>query len=184
MRRLVAPVAAATLLVLATASSALAGKPDIFRDRFSGSEYDDFTSSVCGFDVWLTYRVDNTFIAMDGGGYTLLVHAERFRTGPGGSIQQVVNYTFQSPDGNVIVSGDPDSGSFVEVTREILTGSRVWSSPGAGVIYRDAGYYDATITITVTPDSETVEISDEVAHGQMPGVPGDELLGLLCEALG
>jgi hypothetical protein len=183
MRRLIAPVAAATLLVLATASSALAAKPEIFRDRFSGSEYDAFTSEVCGFDVWLTYRVDFSFIAMDDGGYLLLVHAERFRTGPGGSVTQVVNYSFTSPDGHQIL-GDPDSGSFVEVTREILRGSRVWSSPGAGSIYQDAGYYDATITITITPDGETVEISDEVARGQMPGLQSeDELNALLCEAL-
>jgi len=184
MRRVIAPIAALVLL-LASASSALAAKPDVFRDRFSGSEYDEHFSWVCGVDVWLDYRVETSFIALSDGGYNLLVHAERFRTGPGGSIKQVVSYSFKSPDGNVIVSGDPDSGSFVEVTREILTGSRVWSSPGAGVIYSDAGYYDATITITVTPDSETVEISDEVARGPMPGtLTEDEANALVCETIG
>jgi len=183
MRKAIAPLFA-VILALAAASSALAAKPDVFRDRFAGSEYDAFTSEVCGFDVWLTYRVDFSFFAMDDGGYLLLVHAERFRTGPGGSVTQVVNYSFRSPHGHQIV-GDPDSGSFIEVTREILHGSRVWNAPGEGVIYRDAGYYDATLTLTITPEGETLEVSDEVAHGQQPGQLSEDVLNaLLCGELG
>jgi len=175
MRKAIAPVAA-VILALAAASSALAAKPDVFRDRSSGSEYDWGTSGMCGFDVWLDYRADILFRE----GFSF-VHAERFRTGPGGSITQLVHYTFVPSTFEII--GDPDSGSWTEILRELLHGSRVWSTPGDGVIYHDAGYYDATFTLTITPEGETVEISNEVAHGQQPGLPGDDLNALLCGAL-
>lgn len=180
MRKAIAPVAA-VILALAAASSALAAKPDIFRDRTSGSEYDWGTSGMCGFDVWLDYRFDFTVIASPDGAVAYF-HAERFRTGPGGSVKQMVHYTWVPSTFEII--GDPDSGTWQEVIRELLHGSRVWSTPGDGVIYRDAGYYDATFTLTITPEGETVEVSNEVAHGQQPGqLSEDELNALLCGAL-
>jgi len=181
MRKAIAPVVA-VILAFAAASSALAAKPDIVRDRTSGSEYDEFVSGVCGFDVWLDYRTDFTNISSPKGS-VVYFHAERFRTGPGGSIKQMVHYTWVPSTFEVI--GDPDSGSWMEVIRELLHGSRVWSTPGGGVIYQDAGYYDATLTLTITPEGETFEISDEIAHGQQPGqVSEEDLNTLLCETLG
>lgn len=177
MRKAMAPALAA-VLVLAAASSALAARPDVFREHTSGSEYDDSVSGLCGFDVWLDYRADVLF--RDGFSF---VHAERFRTGPGGSITQVVHYTFVPSTFEII--GDPESGSWTEILRELLHGSRVWSSPGDGVIYRDAGYFDGVITITITPEGETVELTDEGAHGQQPGqLSEEEMDELLCATLG
>jgi hypothetical protein len=175
-----APVLAA-VLVLAAASSALAAKPEIFRDRSSGSEYDGLTSWICGFDVWLDYRNDFSIISSPDGA-VVTVHAERLRTGPGGSVKQLIHLTFVPSTVEVI--GDPDSGSWIEVIREIAHGSRVWSTPGGGVIVREAGYYDVTLTLTITPDGETMAFSDEVAHGQTPGqLSEEELDTLLCSAL-
>lgn len=175
MRRAIAPVAA-IVLVLATASSTLAARP--FHERATGSEYDAFTSELCGFDVWLRYRT--AFLV----GETSFFHAERFRTGPGGSILQVVHYTWTYPDDFEII-GDPDSGTWQERFREVLHGSRVWTVPGEGVIYRDAGYAAATMTWTITPDGQTLEVDDEAFHGLQPGaLSQDELDELLCAALG
>jgi len=177
MRKTIAPVAA-VILALAAASSALAARPDVFREHLSGSEYDEHVSWLCGFDVWLDYRID--FLFREGFSF---VHAERFRTGPGGSLKQMVHYTFVPSTFEII--GDPESGSWMEVIREVAHGSRVWSTPDVGVIYREAGYYDVTLTLTITPEGETFEISDEVAHGQQPGVlPEEEADALMCEALG
>jgi hypothetical protein len=181
MRKAIAPVVA-VILAFAAASSALAAKPDIFRDRTSGSEYDEFVSGLCGFDVWLDYRTDFSIISSNDGA-VVTVHAVRVRTGPGGSIKQLVHLTFVPSTFEVI--GDPDSGSWIEVIREVAHGSRVWSTPGGGVIYREAGYYDVTLTVTITPDGETMEFSNEVTHGQPPGqLSEDELNTILCETLG
>ncbi|OGO54677.1 MAG: hypothetical protein A2V84_14180 [Chloroflexi bacterium RBG_16_70_13] len=181
MKKTIAPVTA-VILALAAASSALAARPDVFRDRASGSEYDESVSWLCGFDVWLDYRTDFSIISSPDGAVTTF-HAERFRIGPGGSLKQMVHYTWVPSTFEII--GDPESGSWMEVIREVAHGSRVWSTPDDGVIYREAGYYDATLTLTITPDGETFEISDEVAHGQQPGVlPKEEANALMCEALG
>jgi hypothetical protein len=182
VKRVIA-IAAATVLSLIVASSAFAAKPDVFRDRSSGSEYDSFTSELCGFDVWLTYRIDFLIVIGADRGLSYF-HAERFRTGPGGSLLQSVHYTWTQPE-NFSIVGDPDSGSWVEISHDILHGSRVWSTPERGVIYRDAGYYEVTATLTVTPDGETFEITDEVAHGQQPGTLSEEAANeLLCSTLG
>jgi len=183
MRKLMAPLAA-TLLALSVASTAVAASTEIVRDRQSGSEYDWLYSWVCGFDVWLTYSYDFTTVNSADGSYVSYFHATRVRTGPGGSIKQTVSYNWTSKDGFIVI-GDPESGSWQEVIHEVLHGSRVWSAPGGGVVYRDAGYYDSTFTITITPDGETFEITDEVAHGQQPGaLTQDELDALICATIG
>ena len=183
MRKLTALVAS-TLLLLTTASAALAAGPEITRDRTSGSEYDWFMSEVCGFDVWLDYRQDFTFITKADGSSVMLVHVERIRTGPGGSIKQLADYTFTSGEDGFTIIGDPESGSFQEVIHEVLHGSRVWVAKG-GVVYRDAGYYDATLTITYTPDDVTFALSNEVAHGQQPTGQSEEVgFGLICATIG
>ncbi|MCI0583944.1 MAG: hypothetical protein L0227_13845 [Chloroflexi bacterium] len=175
MRRSIATVAA-IVLVLATASSTLAAPP--YQERAAGSEYDAFTSELCGFDVWLEYRT--AFLA----GQMSYFHAERFRTGPGGSILQVIHYTWTYPDDYEVI-GDPESGTWQERFREVLHGSRVWSVPGGGVIYQDAGYAAATLTWTFTPDGETLEVDNEVFHGLRPGALSQEGLdALLCTTLG
>ena len=182
MKQVMALVAAG-VLTLAVTSTALGAAP--YRENDSGSGYDDFTSSVCGFDVWLTYRSAFTAIAQADGSYETTFQAERFRTGPRGSVKQLVHYTWTSPDGFQVI-GDPESGEFTEVIHETLHGSRVWSVPGGGVIYRDSGTYEAIVTITYTPDADpTVEVTDEVSHGTQPGgLSEEELNALLCETLG
>lgn len=181
MKKVIAPLAACAL-VLTLASTALAAAP--YRERSSGSGYDDFTSSVCGFDVWQTYRTSFIAVNQADGSYETTFDAERFRKGPGGTIKQLVHYSWTSPDGFQLI-GDPDSGSFTEVIHETLHGSRVWTTPSGGVIYSDSGYYDAVVTITYTPDGESVEISDEVSHGDQPGsLSEDELFVLLCATIG
>ena len=183
MRKVMAPLAA-SLLLLATATTALAAKPDRYEETGSGSEYDSSTSELCGFDVWLTYRTRYSFTQYSDGSSVETFDAQRFRRGPGGSITQVVHYVWVNPDPFQII-GDPESGSWQEIFRAVLHGSRIWSTPGEGVIYRDAGYYDATVVLTITPDGETVEIVDEVARGQQPSTLGEEEANaLLCDALG
>ena len=181
MKKVIAPIAACAL-ALTLASTALAAAP--YRERSSGSGFDDLTSSICGFDVWLTYRVSFVAINQADGSYETMFDAERFRTGPGGTIKQLVHYTWTSADGFQVI-GDPDSGSFQEVFHETLHGSRVWSTPGDGVIYRDSGTYEASVTITYTPDGETVEVSDEVSHGAQPSdLSEEEANELLCATIG
>jgi hypothetical protein len=181
VKKLIAPFLA-TILVLVAASTALAGKPDSFyREQSSGSEYDSFVSELCGFDVWLDYRTDFYTVVGKTGSY---FHAERFRTGPGGSIKQVVHLTFRYPDGFQVI-GDPESGSWIEVFHEIGQGSLVWSTPEDGVIYRAAGRADVTATLTITPEGEDFQIVEEIYSGQMPGgLSEGELNTLLCDTLG
>jgi len=183
MRKVIVTVSAFVLLV-ATAGAALAARPDRYTEQFSGSEYDAATSELCGFDVWVTYRARYMLSAHSDGSAVETFDSQRFRTGPGGSIIQLVHYVWTYPDPFLII-GDPESGSWQEVFHPILHGSRVWTTAGAGVIARDAGYYDATIVTTVTPDDVTVEVTDEIARGQQPSMLTEDALNqLLCATLG
>lgn len=183
MRKAIAPLAA-TLLVLIAASTAFAAAPERYREQFSGSEYDAFVSDLCGFDVWLTYRIRYSISMTSDGSAIETFDAQRFRSGPGGSINQLVHYVWTYPDPYQII-GDPDSGSWQEIYHPILHGSRIWTTAGEGVIARDAGFYDATIVVTFTPDGETVEVTNELARAQQPSTLGEEEANaILCEALG
>jgi hypothetical protein len=177
MRKVIAPLLA-SLLVLASAGTVLGAKPDdVWRTSESGSGYDDYWSDVCGFDVWLEYRVSFSGIRLNS-----TFDAVRTRTGPGGSATSTVHLVFRYPDGFQEIE-DPDTGAITLVYREVAKGSFVWTTPEDGVIYRDAGYAAVTWYSTYTEEGEDITFDDEVYHGQMPA--GDEdLIALVCAALG
>ena len=177
MRKVIAPLAAA-LLVLSSVGTVLAAKPDdVWRTSDSGSGYDDFWSSQCGFDVWLTYRV-----SFSGSRANSFFDAVRTRTGPGGTAIQTIHLVFRYPNG-FEENTDPDTGLTTLVYREVGKGSFVWTTPKSGVIYRDAGYAAMTWYSTFTDEGEDIYFDDAVYHGQMPA--GDEdITALVCAALG
>jgi hypothetical protein len=181
MRKVIALVLA-SLLVLATAGGTLAARPEIFRDASSGSEYDQYYSDRCGFDVWLTYRTTFSVIQNTDGSYTSTFDTVRVSSGPGGSVKRIIHLVFTSDEGFQLI-GDPD-GDHQERLQELAHGSRVWSAPGMGVVYSDAGYYDATLVITVTGDDVTEELTDVVFHGKPGSFDEEDLDALLCATIG
>jgi hypothetical protein len=166
MRRAATPLVALALL-LATASMASAARPEIIHDRASDAG-PSFYSDICGFDVWGVVRTQFWVAIHADGSYETRFDAVRTFTGPGGELRQTVAYTWTS-DELFQVIGDPDSGSWVEISSETLHGSRLWTKPRAGVVYHDAGSYHAMVTTTYDGEDLTVEVSDEVVHGQQPG---------------
>jgi hypothetical protein len=177
MRRAIAPVLAISLLAL---SATVAAAAETYRERSTASGPDEFWSGTCGFEVLVTARTSFQVVARADGTAQVRFGAVRSFSGPGGTIRQTLAYTWSVAV--PAVSEDPTTETVVVVTREVLHGTRTWSAPGAGIVTQDAGYYDATITTTASPNGETVEVSNETAHGSQPGSPIDP--AVFCAAVG
>ena len=167
----------ATALLLATASTAVAAKPDdVWRYAETGSYLDEHWTASCGFDVTQTFRLQFSAQRLNS-----LIQVERVYTGPGGTATLRASLDFRYPNGFETIE-DPDAGTTTEIYREVARGSFIWTTPQDGVIYRDAGYAAVTWTIVYSEEGETMDFGDEVYHGQMPA--GDEdVVALVCEAL-
>ena len=176
MRKVIA-LLSASLLVLMSASTVLAAKPDdVWRTSESGSGYDDYWSEICGFDVWLEYRVSFSGLRLNS-----TFDAVRMRSGPGGTTTTLVHLVFRYPDGFEEIV-DPETGNVTLIYREVTKGSVVWTTPRDGVVYRDAGFAAGTWYAEYTAEGENLSFVDPVYHGQMPA--GDEdLNAIVCGAL-